>query len=222
MTPHYRTLKKGARGTDVRAVQRTLKQRGIRKRKTSGYYGPGTINQVKEFQKRNKLKQDGVYGPATHRALEKHFDLGAKRMYRTYTVIHEAMFYIRNAAYVHYVQTRPMTDMGPQPNLNNYCDCSEFATTLFKNAGMPDPNGFGYNGYGFTGTMILHGTRVSDIRKAVPGRSLVFYGRDSAGNPTHVAVLISEYTVASHGSELGPYHLNYRYRHDVHSIRVYG
>jgi len=122
-----------------------------------------------------------------------------------------------------------MQDMAPWPNIPEYCDCSEFATWTFKCAGFKDPNGLDYNGYGNTYTMVSEGRKVGSIRDAVPGRSLVFYGRTSWGAPTHVAIYVSHhqklvfkrYAVVSHGSEGGPFFLDYRYRHDIHSIRVY-
>jgi cell wall-associated NlpC family hydrolase len=56
-------------------------------------------------------------------------------------------------------------------------DCSEFVTLVYKAAGVVDPNGRGYNGTGYTGTLVANGTRTSNPQ---PG-DLVFYG---TGPPT--------------------------------------
>lgn len=220
--PFCRVLRKGSAGTDVQAIQRTLRQLDIRQSDPTGHYGEKTKEHVKEYQKKHKIRDDGVYGPKTHKLLAKRFDATAKDQYRTHTVIRNALYYVAHASQVHYVQTRPMQDLAPPPNLNTACDCSEFATMLFKQAGFPDPNGFDYNGWGFTGTMVNHGKKVSSISQAKPGRSLVFYGHGPGGMPTHVAVLITPTEVVSQGSEPGPFKLFWRYRSDVHSIRVYG
>jgi hypothetical protein len=52
-------LKKGSRGTLVRAVQRKL---GLT---ADGVFGPATRRAVKRFQRKHGLTADGVVGPAT-------------------------------------------------------------------------------------------------------------------------------------------------------------
>jgi hypothetical protein len=96
-------------------------------------------------------------------------------------------------------------------------DCSSAYTGCCWIAGIPDPNGRGYDGYGFTGTMIRNGRRVDTPQPA----DAVFYGRDRNGNPTHVAMYVGGGKVISHGSSAGPLLLDIRYRHDQHSIRRY-
>ncbi|WP_205696715.1 transglycosylase family protein [Conexibacter sp. SYSU D00693] len=62
--PAVKALKRGSRGTRVRALQRAL---GIKR--VDGVYGRGTVRAVKRFQKRRGLKADGIAGPATLKAL---------------------------------------------------------------------------------------------------------------------------------------------------------
>ena len=57
------SLKKGHRGSAVKAVQRKL---GL---KADGNFGSGTAAAVKRFQKRKGLDADGIVGPATRRAM---------------------------------------------------------------------------------------------------------------------------------------------------------
>lgn len=68
-------------------------------------------------------------------------------------------------------------------------DCSGTVSVIYYLAGLPDPNGLGHNGFGFTGTMWPRGTYVgSNVKMG----DLAFYGYDSRGNyPSHVAIVIT-------------------------------
>lgn len=63
-----RTLKKGMRGSDVRALQQALAKAGFDPG-INGAYGAMTVEAVKTFQASKGLKIDGVAGPATLAAL---------------------------------------------------------------------------------------------------------------------------------------------------------
>lgn len=120
------------------------------------------------------------------------------------------------------------------PDFPRFADCSSFATWCYwaasaeeahDRAGLiPDPNGRGYDGFGYTGTLIGRGTVVS-INRLRPG-DLVFYGSASArpgfpaGSPTHVAVYVGSGKVVSHGNEAGPQVLPVLYR-TVNHARTY-
>jgi cell wall-associated NlpC family hydrolase len=96
-------------------------------------------------------------------------------------------------------------------------DCSSFATWCYWAAGAPDPNGLGYNGFGYTGTQILCGRETAEPR---PG-DLCFYGplRDRI---THVAIYVGNGRVVSHGRERGPeLYGSISYRPDLQQIRAY-
>ena len=61
----YNTLKRGSKGENVKTMQQALKDLGFYKGKIDGIYGKGTMNAVKAFQRKNKLKADGVAGTKT-------------------------------------------------------------------------------------------------------------------------------------------------------------
>lgn len=69
-------------------------------------------------------------------------------------------------------------------------DCSGTVSVIYHEAGAPDPNGLGHNGFGFTGTLWPRGRYVGSNVKAW---DLAFYGYDSRGNyPSHVAIVITD------------------------------
>jgi len=82
---------------------------------------------------------------------------------------------------------------------------------------LKDPNGLGYNGWGYTGTQIQNGRRLSSVTLARPG-DLVFYGRYGI---THVAIYVGNGRVVSHGSESGPLLVSMYYRSDLQYVRTY-
>lgn len=59
----------GSRGTEVRAIQEKLKERGLYNGSIDGVYGSQTQKAVKAFQKQQGLTQDGIAGPATLKRL---------------------------------------------------------------------------------------------------------------------------------------------------------
>ncbi len=62
-------LRQGARGGEVKEVQRRLKQWGYYSGSVDGIFGAGTAEAVKKFQRKNGLTADGVVGRATYAAL---------------------------------------------------------------------------------------------------------------------------------------------------------
>lgn len=104
-----------------------------------------------------------------------------------------------NAAQIHYAQVRPMP--ADPKHLPLITDCSGFATLAYKWAKAPDPNGNGYDGTGWTGTLLKHGRKVD---APLPG-DLLIYGP----YPGHHVVVFMEtwhgaWIVCSHGQEIGP------------------
>lgn len=61
--------KVGSRGSEVKAIQEKLKERGIYKGSVDGIFGEATKTAVKKFQKQQGLTQDGIAGPATLKRL---------------------------------------------------------------------------------------------------------------------------------------------------------
>lgn len=62
-------LRQGARGGEVKEVQRRLKNWGYYDGQVDGIYGPATAKAVKYFQSKNGLTADGICGKATYAAL---------------------------------------------------------------------------------------------------------------------------------------------------------
>ena len=62
-------LKQGSKGSEVKEVQRRLKQWGYYKGSVDGVFGKGTKSAVIAFQKKNGLTADGVVGKSTYKAL---------------------------------------------------------------------------------------------------------------------------------------------------------
>jgi len=71
------------------------------------------------------------------------------------------------------------------PGVPCHCDCSAFVTLCYNWAGAPDPNGQGYDGQGYTGTLLSHGVVIMK-NQAVPG-DVVVYG---AGTGDHTAMIV--------------------------------
>ena len=67
--PHYRNLKQGSRGTEVRKLQERLIELGYLKGSADGAYGGQTRRAVTQFQYYNGLQQDGIAGRATQTIL---------------------------------------------------------------------------------------------------------------------------------------------------------
>lgn len=62
-------LKKGNKGTEVKELQKILTEKRYYSGKLDGEYGEITEKAVKEYQKSQKLKQDGIFGPITCKKL---------------------------------------------------------------------------------------------------------------------------------------------------------
>lgn len=120
-----------------------------------------------------------------------------------------AYFLSKYAERVDYAEVRPMstrslTQTQLQCRLESgghiTCDCSESVTMMFRMAHLMDPNGLGYDGYGYTGTMLEHLPHFTDWNKAHRGTLIVFGG----GTGTHVVMVTSPNgdnpDVYSHGS----------------------
>lgn len=62
-------LRQGAKGGEVKEVQRRLKQWGYYNGAVDGVFGAGTKKAVIAFQKKNGLTADGIVGQSTYKAL---------------------------------------------------------------------------------------------------------------------------------------------------------
>lgn len=235
-----RPLKLGSKGSDVVAVKRAARKLGGFRTGPviSPVYGPLIKRWMRRWQKKHGLLGgDGSYGARTHAAFVKRngFDaygawLLSKAEWKTPAekrrdaVVRAALYGVANTAQIHYTQG-PGRMSGVRgkvkpPLVPPFEDCSSFATWCYWLAneevgGVPDPNGLGYNGYGFTGTQIAHGQRTG---KPDDG-DLVFYGHGSI--PSHVTIYIGAGKCVSHGNETGPKVLDVDYRGDRQQVRRY-
>lgn len=129
-------------------------------------------------------------------------------------------------AAIHYSQSRPMTHLGDAPEKGYTADCSGFATGAFFWADkfspwkVADPNGLGYSGAGWTGTLLFHNRNriVPKGRRYFIG-DMALYGT-SFTDTKHVVICrrggrADEAIWTSHGSDAGPFAVHLHYRSDL-------
>lgn len=143
------------------------------------------------------------------------------------TLISDGQYLINHARLVGYSQVVRMQIVRQKihlPPLTRFIseDCSSSVTGLYWLAGLPDPNGRGYDGYGYTGTLAAHGRIVWHLGDSLallrPG-DLVFYG---GGFPHHhVTMYLGAGRVFSHGISTGPFNLPVQYRADAVNAHRY-
>jgi peptidoglycan hydrolase-like protein with peptidoglycan-binding domain len=169
------------------------------------------------------FKTGGIYGPRAHVKLAPYYDAyGAARLRaiaraRQLAAIQAAgiaacNLVIRNRGAIHYTQTS-LRMSGVRhglvpPQYGHWEDCSSEATWIAyvmdrvarrMGGRYPDPNGLGYSGVGYTGTLTRNGIPVSAYG-GKPAFTFVFYGWPIG----HVTVKTSMAYCMSHGSERGP------------------
>jgi hypothetical protein len=240
LKPQQRTIKRGMRGRDVLATKYAMKfalgKKGLTLHSLAGIVWERHLN---AFKSAHGIKEPG-YGPKTHAAMKpymakvpyavwlwNHYVLAKSpttgqteegTVSKRQAVVNAALYGAQHEPSIHYTQSSSrmygVRNRIRPPAIPRYEDCSSFATWCYWLAGAADPNGLGYNGQGYTGTLAAHGRRASTSR---PG-DLVFYG---GGFPyTHVAIYIGGGKVVSHGSEHGPIVCDMHYR-PVSTIRSY-
>jgi len=112
-------------------------------------------------------------------------------------IVAAARWGIANEPRIHYGEARPFPLARRLPLTT---DCSGFATLCYFLAGAPDPNGLGYSGEGWTGTLLRHLARTELPRAG----DLVVWG---AYPGHHCAVVLEpgeDPLLCSHGRERGP------------------
>lgn len=119
---------------------------------------------------------------------------------------------VHEQALIDYRQARPMTTatIREQPLADQFkagkrisTDCSETVTLICRLAGLADPNGQNYNGYGFTGTMLGHLPHYTYPSGADIGALVVF----GPGDGHHVCLVRKagkDPLLFSHGNQAGP------------------
>jgi cell wall-associated NlpC family hydrolase len=114
-------------------------------------------------------------------------------------IVTAARWGIANEPRIHYGELRPIP-LGRTLPLTT--DCSGFVTVCYYVAGAPDPNGRGYDGSGYTGTLLGW---LPSIAPVVADRGdLVVWGTYPG---RHVALVLEpgdDPLLCSHGQERGP------------------
>lgn len=126
---------------------------------------------------------------------------------------------VRERARVHYAQRRPMVtsrlhslhllQQALQSPHGVTMDCSESVTLLCHVVGLDDPNGFGYDGTGYTGTLLHHLPHYTDPERAQVG-ALVVFGPGSGDHVCMVRRPGPNPLLWSHGQESGPIFISLR------------
>jgi hypothetical protein len=122
-------------------------------------------------------------------------------------IVDNAKWGIANEPQIHYRQSRPIDGVNQARKLPLYTDCSGFSTLCYAWAGAPDPNGNGYDGSGYTGTLLAHMHRIPAA--AVQPGDLVVWGSPPGH---HVAVVLEagvDPLLCSHGQEKGPFQIRF-------------
>jgi hypothetical protein len=208
-------------GDDVRGAQQLLATSpfgDFAPGEVDGEYGQTTaaaVNRAKWALGYPKRALDGVFGPALQRYLEgaplpAAFRARAALRKRQAAkggdvrgrIVQQALWAIANEPSISYSNARPIDGTGKPAVVPLAIDCSGFVTLCYQWAGAPDPNGLGYTGGGFTGTILQHGRRIG--RAAAQPGDLVVWGD---GDGRHVALVLepgADPVLASHGSDGGP------------------
>lgn len=111
---------------------------------------------------------------------------------------------IAHADKIHWAEVRPIPRVTPGklPALPFTTDCSGFVTMAHQYAGLPDPNNNGYNGQGWTETLLDHNKHIP-LALVKPADDIVYGARPGA----HTAIILrggKDPITASHGREAGP------------------
>lgn len=233
----YVPVKYGQQNKSVKALQnglhRALAKKGLpHQNERNGTFGSGTRKDVCRFKAAYGLDKSNckIFGTMAWNKLKPFIgdsDRGLVREHKAaiQAAIREARddpreklasialrVYAERWRYL-YTQTRPYSKS--LFTGGKYYDCSSMVTMCYYMAGLPDPNGFSFNGYGYTGSLWPRGSYTSSPRAG----DLAFYGY-RGGATTHVAIHISYSEVISFGSN-PVRRLSTRYRSDYRGSRSY-
>jgi hypothetical protein len=117
-------------------------------------------------------------------------------------VVEVARWGIRHERRIHYAELRPIDGLHQPHKLPLWTDCSGFVTLCYAWAGAPDPNGLGYSGAGYTGTLLAH-MRPIELESVRPGDVVVW----GPAPGRHAALVLEpgpDPLLCSHGQERGP------------------
>jgi hypothetical protein len=190
-------------GADVQAAQHLLAAKGF-PCAPDGIYGPETgqacVN-AKVALKYPKAQRQPTCGQALVDALEQHapFPLPPVAKPRVRYVAQLRAF-IADHANWDYAQVRPIPH--PPHHGRVVTDCSGAVTYGAECARVSDPNGFGFNGQGYTGSLYSHCVHISRSM-LLPG-DLVGFGAFPGHHVGAVLEIGSDPLLFSHGHQTDP------------------
>lgn len=236
-----RLLKRDMVGNDVYAMKRALSRAGYgRGILITRKFGATALKRLVEFQTDMGIMVDGEYGMQTHKKLAPYYDAyGMKLMNDMYHRLHDAPTAVEKmvSAALEIYNYCKLTGLGTytqsglrmsiirnrwripfRKGTHLYEDCSSSCKGICWEAGIPTPDGIPYEMCeGYTGTISLHGFRVSVPVLGAFG----FYGSGHPYKHMTMCVRIEKSGLAyvfSWGSGL-PKILPYNYRSDFNHWR---
>lgn len=238
VVPHHRDVKFGTIGSDSVAVKRALSRVGYIQWRTNWtrLFGLGAVKPLRKFQQEHGLHVDGVYGLASHMKLvglggfDRHgaylmgaapSPISAQQATRN-RVVANAMWGYHNRDRIGYEQWRPIDGHGHPFKLPLETDCSGSVEDWYEWGHGPDPSRLGFDGQGYTGTQVDHGTATRHPQ----GADLNFYGWDyRVHGPMHVTIQVSSSDKSdlsvSHGTNAGPSLVQRKYWGAYYESRSY-
>lgn len=223
--PFPREFGPGAKGIDCKAVKRALAvalggSQGMSL--TALTFAKPAQQALVKFKTKHGLLNDPIYTLEAHQALRPSFDLyGASLMARltnrlAATRQRDAFVAGWRWAILHhalndYSETRPIPEGLPpfETTVRIKTDCSGETEILAGWENLPDPSGLAFNGQGNTGSLLLHGTWVT--QKQAQHADLVVYRAgtwDHYGH--HVATILevlnggADFQIGSNGHQDDP------------------
>jgi hypothetical protein len=139
----------------------------------------------------------------------------AKQLTLREKIVANAEWGMANEPQIHYQQLRPMDGLHRAHKLPLQTDCSGFVTLCYAWAGAPDPNGQGYSGQGFTGSMLQHCRHIP--RSALQPGDLAIFGPGTGQHVVMVIQMAADPMVVSHGQEKGPFKTTLSVEANAHS-----
>jgi hypothetical protein len=210
------------RGADVRKLQELLNKRGFHCH-VDGVFGPHTAELVIAAKRHYHYPSREVLPTAGdqlfhiletdkspfHKDPLHHSVHHTNEMQFRNRIVEYALWAIEHNRDIHYAEIRPMELLDELKRLPWTGDCSTFVTRCYKAANMSDPNGLGYNGQGYTGTLLNHLRHIT-VAQVKPADVMVYGsypGHHTAlviGVPEGKLPTIATIETASHGGEHGP------------------
>ncbi len=91
------------------------------------------------------------------------------------TIVEWAKWGVAHRASFTYTETAGlrMADVHRPGSIPDSCDCSAWVTYCYSWSHAPDPNGQNFDGEGYTGTLLSHGTKIPESQ-LMPGDVIVF------------------------------------------------